>query len=43
MSETNEQFEALYQRFELNLIRRAHNALDELGLRFYNDSVGIRV
>ena len=33
MSETNEQFEALHRRFELNLICRAHNALYELGLR----------
>ena len=29
-SETNEQFEALHQRFELNLIRRVYNALYEL-------------
>ena len=27
-----ELFAALYQRFKLNLIRRAHNALYELGL-----------
>ena len=29
-----ELFAALYQRFKLNLIRRAHNALYELGLTY---------
>ena len=29
-----ELFAALYQRFKLNLIRPAHNALYELGLRY---------